>query len=495
MAIGQRLRHKIPTIRCCKVRGVHSCRSSFVKLTAMREPYVSLFKESPDIFVRAQKTTDAASASDKAVSRERLFGRLQEPKFVERLSYFNELFRVVAGPQLMSQLETGQASEVARALVMAQREVAKMNVPDEFLHIHSRIIDNLGVKSVLSSDVRKALEVLEIAVSPDLTKQQDYGNTAWIRMCRLANPEEEEETHLGTWKWIKSCAAKHAEEIRADLGKVENKVHCGRTGCSGCKKCTTGRSAEFRKCLLSFWRERLKVLRESVLSTNLQPERVRAERVVHVLLCCGCVSSCGVERDFASMRARVSDLRTSLGIKTLSNELWVAKNDKRPAEAKQWLWNAMKWWEQARQRRIVQPKKRKKTAEDEDEDGKVREGDASGDVNNGWAWIQWKDKAADEEVARIQRSLQTRFQAIFGDAITSAAVSLVHLAACIACYGSKAKLVRKPRLKVSQKPAAKKAASKTKLLARVRSASGSSSASSSSTSSASVSSSSVSAEP
>ena len=155
-------------------------------------------------------------------------------------------------------------------------------------------------------------------------------------MCLLANPEEKRENHMGTWQWIKACAKQNAgaqAQLKADVAKA----YCGRKSCEGCKRCMVERTTAFRQCLLSFWRARLEVPEASTLSDRNPTTRHRAVRVVHVILCCGCVSSCGVERDFASMRARVLDLRLSVSIQTISDELWIVKNGRRPAQAKQAL--------------------------------------------------------------------------------------------------------------------------------------------------------------
>ena len=136
-----------------RIRWLKKWHSSFVKIVAMREAYIRLFDESPDIFLRAQKKTDVTSSSVKAESRQRLFGHMKEKAFVEHVTYCCDLFKVVPGPQLTSQLETGQASEVVRALAVARRKIAAIDVPDAFLDVHSRIINCLHATNLFMFDM------------------------------------------------------------------------------------------------------------------------------------------------------------------------------------------------------------------------------------------------------------------------------------------------------------------------------------------------------
>ena len=78
---------------------------------------------------------------------------MKEKAFVEHVTYCCDLFKVVPGPQLTSQLETGQASEVVRALAVARRKIAAIDVPDAFLDVHSRIINCLHATNLLMFDM------------------------------------------------------------------------------------------------------------------------------------------------------------------------------------------------------------------------------------------------------------------------------------------------------------------------------------------------------
>ena len=267
-------------------------------------------------------------------------------------------------------------------------------------------------------------------------------------MCRLANPEEKRENHMGTWQWIKACAKQNAgaqAQLKADVAKA----YCGRKSCEGCKRCMVERTTACRKCLLSFWRARLEVPEASTLSDRNPTTRHRAVRVVHVILCCGCVSSCGVERDFASMRARVLDLRLSVSIQTISDELWIVKNGRRPAQAKQWLWDSMKRWLQAWKRRTVHRAKRK-VAEVSVEDEEDEEEAAEKNMKDVWAWLQWRNKEVAAKVAEVQASFGR-----FGSR-RSSSITLVALAAGILFLALPLKRAAlKPRLKIVQKTGVK----------------------------------------
>ena len=132
-----------------RIRWLKKWHSSFAKIVAMREAYILVVRRVASYFFAGTKK----DRCDLFVCHVSGFLAMKEKAFVEHVTYCCDLFKVVTGPQLTSQLETGQASEVVRALAVARRKIAAIDVPDAFLDVHSRIINCLHATNLFMFDM------------------------------------------------------------------------------------------------------------------------------------------------------------------------------------------------------------------------------------------------------------------------------------------------------------------------------------------------------
>ncbi|KAJ9448651.1 hypothetical protein DIPPA_29092 [Diplonema papillatum] len=280
---------------------------------------------------RAQKKGKSEKRQKVTKKRLRISKKLCEEKFVTGLRYLSQLFGALACPQLIGQLEAGQASQIAAYLQKAQLALAVMNVPDAYLSVHHRAISLLVPETVMSANVLDAVTVLDVGLLKERLVDTDYGESAWTRMCELAYPNDKEHSAL-----------------LKDWGKVKE-------------------AARSTKLLfLDFWRARL---------VELSDQGSRAARVLQVTLCTGCASSCGVERDFGEMRWRVSELRNRVEVETISQEMLISKNGPPPADAHDFLMDGIRFWN-VKDRRDCGGRPKKETDSEAERNRKT------------WTWVE-----------------------------------------------------------------------------------------------------------
>ncbi|KAJ9448707.1 hypothetical protein DIPPA_06351 [Diplonema papillatum] len=282
-----------------RIRWLKKWATSMTKASRMRDAWAKcLSMES--VVRRAQKKGKSEKRQKVTKKRLRISKKLCEEKFVTGLRYLSQLFGALACPQLIGQLEAGQASQIAAYLQKAQLALAVMDVPDAYLSVHHRAISLLVPETVMSANVLDAVTVLDVGLLKERLVDTDYGESAWTRMCELAYPNDKEHSAL-----------------LKDWGKVKE-------------------AARSTKLLfLDFWRARL---------VELSDQGSRAARVLQVTLCTGCASSCGVERDFGEMRWRVSELRNRVEVETISQEMLISKNGPPPADAHDFLMDGIRFW-------------------------------------------------------------------------------------------------------------------------------------------------------
>ncbi|KAJ9457067.1 hypothetical protein DIPPA_31316 [Diplonema papillatum] len=228
-----------------RIRWLKKWATSMTKASRMRDAWAKcLSMES--VVRRAQKKGKSEKRQKVTKKRLRISKKLCEEKFVTGLRYLSQLFGALACPQLIGQLEAGQASQIAAYLQKAQLALAVMNVPDAYLSVHHRAISLLVPETVMSANVLDAVTVLDVGLLKERLVDTDYGESAWTRMCELAYPNDKEHSAL-----------------LKDWGKVKE-------------------AARSTKLLfLDFWRARL---------VELSDQGSRAARVLQVTLCTGSCS-------------------------------------------------------------------------------------------------------------------------------------------------------------------------------------------------------------
>lgn len=343
-----------------RIRWLKKWARSFTKAVRMRQAWIACF-ETKDVFKRAQKKKKKSDVKVSEAARERLFSKLSDERFLQHLDYCNRLFSLLAAPQLSGQFEATQGALIALHLRDTQRKVASMtDVPGAFLDMHLKIVEVLTPTNMLSQDVRWAVEVLDIAIARELIVDPQYGNHAWQRMCQLTFPDVALDNDLASgWMSLKQSA---------QLATHRNFV--------------------------DFWRSRLEDL---TASTSAASKRVG--RVVQFALCCGCASSCGVERDFGVMRARVAGLRNCLGVKNINSELIVARHGPSPFDVSatiDFLKKGIKHWKSSKARAHTGGRPKKAHAES---------------VEKMWDWVQAmhdRNVAMDPSVSPVVALLSRR---------------------------------------------------------------------------------------
>ncbi|KAJ9436943.1 hypothetical protein DIPPA_16902 [Diplonema papillatum] len=334
-----------------RIRWLKKWATSMTKASRMRDAWAKcLSMES--VVRRAQKKGKSEKRQKVTKKRLRISKKLCEEKFVTGLRYLSQLFGALACPQLIGQLEAGQASQIAAYLQKAQLALAVMNVPDAYLSVHHRAISLLVPETVMSANVLDAVTVLDVGLLKERLVDTDYGESAWTRMCELAYPNDKEHSAL-----------------LKDWGKVKE-------------------AARSTKLLfLDFWRARL---------VELSDQGSRAARVLQVTLCTGCASSCGVERDFGEMRWRVSELRNRVEVETISQEMLISKNGPPPADAHDFLMDGIRFWN-VKDRRDCGGRPKKETDSEAERNRKT------------WTWVEaMHRRGQDPAVQRTVDELRER---------------------------------------------------------------------------------------